>query len=218
MNIIIIGDKPQKNMKSRGCVGLIKYNKINTLLENQYIILKSLFPRSKIVYIYGFDSKKFEEYLDQNNKKIIPIYNQDYYKCNSGLSLSLAKNFLKDSCLIINGNSILNKKIFESFKPNNISQVFVNQNKKISDIGCIISNSKIENFSLDLTNNIYNIYYLSRKDSHILYNIVSNKKHNNHFVFELLNKMIDVGVCFSPVYVKNIPNQLPSLDKTLIKK
>jgi CTP:phosphocholine cytidylyltransferase-like protein len=218
MNIIIIGDKPQKNMKSKGCVGLIKYNRINTLLENQYILCKSLFPKSKIVYIYGFDSKKFEAYLDDSNKKIIPIYNKNYDRFNSGLSLSLAKDFLTDSCLIINGNSILNKKIFESFKPNNASQVFVNQNKKISDIGCIISNSKIENFSLDLANNIYNIYYLSRPDSNILHNMIDNKKYNNYFVFELLNKMIDVGVCFSPVYVKNIPNQLPSLDKTLIKK
>jgi CTP:phosphocholine cytidylyltransferase-like protein len=218
MNIIILGDKYQKNMKSKGCVGLIKYNRTNTLLENQYIICKSLFPKSKIVYVYGFDGKKFETYLYDSNKKIIPIYNKNYDKCNAGLSLSLAKDFLKDNCLIMNGNSILNKKIFESFKPNNSSQIFVNKNKKISDIGCIINDCKIQNFSLDLSNNIYNIYYLSRKDSHILYNIIDNKKYNNYFIFELLNKMIDLGVSFVPIYVRNMPNQLSSLDKTLIKK
>jgi CTP:phosphocholine cytidylyltransferase-like protein len=218
MNIIIIGDKPQKNMKSRGCVGLIKYNRINTLLENQYIVLKSVFPKSKIIYVYGFDHKKFKTYLDHSSKKIIPIYNEYYDKFNAGLSLYLAKDFLIDNSLIINGNTILNKKIFESFKPTNISQVFVNQNKKISDVGCVIGNSRVENFSLDLTNNIYNIYYLSKKDSTTLANMLDNKKHSNYFVFELLNKMIDIGVCFNPVYVKNIPNQLPSLDKILIKK
>jgi CTP:phosphocholine cytidylyltransferase-like protein len=218
MNIIIIGDKPQKNMKSKGCVGLIKYNKINMVIENQYSVLRSLFPRSKIIYVYGFDNKRFKQYLDGTNKKVKCVLNSNYEKSNAGLSLGLAKDFLNDNCLVVNGNAILNKKIFESFKVNNQSQVFVSQNKKISEIGCIINNSKVENFSLDLINCIYPIYYISKKDSQILKNIVSIDKHNNYFVFEILNKMIDVGVCFTPTYIKSIPNQLSSLDKTLVKK
>ena len=72
MNIIILGDKYQKRMKSRGCVGLIKYNNKN-IISHQYKTLHSIFPNANIIYVYGFDNKRFISYI---NKNILILYNR----------------------------------------------------------------------------------------------------------------------------------------------
>jgi hypothetical protein len=47
MNIIILGDKFQKRMKSKGCTALLDYNK-KPLFYYQYNIIRSIFPVLKL--------------------------------------------------------------------------------------------------------------------------------------------------------------------------
>lgn len=191
MNIIILGDKFQKRMKSKGCVGLIRVNKLN-ILQHQVRYLREAFGDCNIVYVYGFDNKKFLSYLNKNNdfqkNNFIPIYNELYNRYNNGYSLSLAKDYLDDDCLILFGDNIIGNRVLAKFKTNG-SQIFVAPNIK-NRLGCVLVDNKIENISFDLDNYLYEIYYLSKDHSLLLKQLLQYSKYYNHFVFELINKLI----------------------------
>jgi CTP:phosphocholine cytidylyltransferase-like protein len=193
MNCIILGDKYIKGMKSRGCCGLIPHSKSINTLENQYFVLKSIFPNIQIVYIYGFEDKKFSDFINKSNLELVSIYNPDYNKYNSAYSLNLAKNFLNDSSLIIDGYSFINKSLIKKIKhQEEFSQIIVSdKDNKDSSPGCIIIDNHIKNLSYDLSNNIKNVYYLTKTTSVLLQSIVTNKRNYNCFVFELINKIIE---------------------------
>ena len=117
MNIIILGDKYQKRMKSRGCVGLIKLQNKN-ILHHQYKILTNKFALSKIVYIYGFDNKRLLSYLEKNNQaysQLEFVHNNRYDQYNNAYSLSLVKEYLDDDLLIMFGDKILTANTFSKF-------------------------------------------------------------------------------------------------------
>lgn len=204
MNIIILGDKYQKRMKSRGCVGLIKTNNKN-ILSNQYSILKKYFPYANIVYVYGFDNKKFLSYIEKNHSvynDMVLIYNENYEKHNNVYSLNLVKDYLNTDCLILFGDHILKNSTFNNFKPTSKSQVFVSKKNK-NKLGCIINDRyAIENISYDLENYLSEIYFISKDQIGIFKNLVDNPMYHNYFIFEILNKMIDQNQELIPNHAK----------------
>lgn len=196
MNCIILGDKYQQRMKSKGCAGLIKINKKYNILLNQYEILKSTFKNINIIYIYGFDDKKFLDFIKSSKLDISIKFNSNYNIYNQAFSLSLVKDdLINDDLLIIDGYQKLNKNMFKKFDFNKGSSTFIkNMHSNINEsIGCIIANGYIEHFSFDLQNSIYNIYYLEKKCVNSLLNILKQVKYHNNFIFELINKLIDQG-------------------------
>jgi choline kinase len=202
MNIIILGDKYQKRMKSKGCVGLIKINKQN-FLSHQYNVLRNRFPDSKIVYVYGFDNKRFASYVDKNHKSyqnMIFIHNKDFDKYNTSYSLSLVSDYLNEDCMILFGDSIIKTKEFSSFKQKRGSQVFMDKENK-TKLGCIINNGKIENISYDLDNYLSDIYFISKQHIDIFRKLINDPNNHNNFIFEILNKVIDLNQTIIPYYI-----------------
>jgi CTP:phosphocholine cytidylyltransferase-like protein len=202
MNIIILGDKFQKRMKSKGCVALIENNK-KPVVHNQYHTLKHIFPQANIIYIYGFEAKKFQNYIDKNYKEypdLKIIYNSHYDNYNSSYSLSLASDFLDSNCLIMFGDIVLNKNLFAKFNIDNNSQVFLSHNKTYK-LGCTIADSGLCNIDYDLNNYLYNIYYVQNIDGKNLKNIVKNSNYYNCFVFELMNKLIEENIIIKPLFI-----------------
>jgi CTP:phosphocholine cytidylyltransferase-like protein len=207
MNIIILGDKYIKGMKSKGCVGLLKYNNKH-IIDNQYNILKKQFPTSKIIYVYGFDSKKLLAHIYKKSYKDIQLLNNEEYDCkNTAYSLSLAKDFLEEETLIVSGSCNLQHILFKKFNPIK-SQIFVyaNTQDKYNNIGCIINKNMICNISPELGNCLYDIYYFGKKESELLKKMVSQNKYHNYFLFELINKIIDAGYILHP-YILNTSKQ-----------
>lgn len=202
MNIIIIGDRFQKRMKSKGCVALIK-NQKNTILQDQYQILKKVFPQSKIIYIYGFDGKRLQSFLNKHKElsDIKTLYNKDYELYNTIHSLSLAKDYLDDQCLIIPGDCKLTKKIFNKFDTSGGSQIFID-NDHNNDIGCILYDNSIHNIAYDLDNKLADIYYLTQQHAKLLKTFVENESIKNYFLFEIINKIIDQQHIIKPYFCK----------------
>lgn len=200
MNFIILADKYQKGMKSKGAVGLIKVNRRYTLFENQYDVIKSSFKKSKIIYVYGFDSKKINHFFDsQKYKDVIRIYNDKYEDLNYAYSLALASEYMNKDFFILFGDAILKKEIFSDFMPNNGSQIFINKKEK-AKLGCVIdSNNIVQNISFDLENYITDMYYIHNTDNDVIRSLVNERKYNNCFVFEIINKMIDAGTVFKTI-------------------
>lgn len=206
MNIIIVADKYQKRMKSKGCVGLIKYLNKN-ILSHQYQILQNVFPKSNIFYIYGFDNKRLINYIDKKKQKqeykyLQLIYNSQYDTYNNAYSLYLAKNFLNDDCIIFFGDNIIKSSTFKDFKITQESQVFIDNNSK-NKIGCIINNNQIYNISYDLDNILSEIYFISKSQITLFKNLISDNNNYNYFIFEIINKMIDLNQNFSPFVNKH---------------
>lgn len=199
MNFIIIADKYNKGMKSKGCAGLLRVDKNLNLMQQQHDTIKKNFPKSRIVYVGGFESKKIENFLIQNYKDVIYVNNVDYENLNDGHSLSLVKNLLDQNTFIICGYTILEKNIFQSFSKELGNQIVVVPNHE-KQIGCIINEGRIDNISFNLPNYIEDIYYITQKDIRILQDILKETKHKNYFVFELINRLIDLGVVFRPLF------------------
>jgi CTP:phosphocholine cytidylyltransferase-like protein len=193
MNIIILGDKYQKGMKSKGCVGLIKYNNRSIILDNQYHTLKNIFPKSNIVYVYGFDGKRFINFIKKHDYDISLIYNENFDKFNSAYSLLVAKKFLDSETLIVSGNTLIKASLFSAFHEKDKSHIFVSKNEKVSNIGCVLTKNTVENISFDLSNTLYDMFFLSRTDSILVSNLLSQNKYNNYFIFEIFNKLIELG-------------------------
>lgn len=203
MNCIILGDKFKNGMKSKGCCALIKTNKTKNILIHQYSILSSVFDNLQIIYIYGFDNKKFTDFYEQCDLNINIVYNKYYNQYNQAYSLSLAKDFMmKDETIIIDGYQKINKSIIRKIKANqNCSYVFIDKKNSCEPdtVGCIINKDSVENLSLDLDNVVQNIYYFNRDSSKYLSSILNDSKTHNNFIFELINKLIDGGYNIKPI-------------------
>lgn len=202
MNIIILGDKFQKRTKSKGCMALrsIKNKKI---LDIQYTYIKKNFPNSKIIYVYGFDKKRFCSYINAKkyNSSLQLVYNPKYEQYNYTYNLCLVSNCLDQDTMILFGDTILENKTFKNFDCKKGSQIFLSKTKK--DIGCIVTDKKINFISYNLSNYLQNIYYLNKRDSLILQQILQQKpnKYNNAFVFEIINLMIEKKCEFKPILI-----------------
>jgi CTP:phosphocholine cytidylyltransferase-like protein len=201
MNIIILGDKFQKRMKSKGCMGLFKI-KNEYIIFQQYKAIKKIFPFAKIIYVYGFESKKLLAATFKNKRMLGDIdfvYNKDYNKYNYGNSLQIVKDTIVGNTIICFGDVLLPNLSFLKKNKEETSKVFVGSGG--SGLGCIINNSKIENIFYDLIHPIQDLYFICSKDTIILKKILDNKSPEikNMFIFEIINKMIDKNVNFKPL-------------------
>lgn len=206
MNIIILGDKFQKRMKSKGCVGLLKTYNHQNILQNQLGILNAVFKSPTIAYVYGFDSKKFLSFISKHNdllKNVNLIYNPEYDQYNYAHSLYLAKDYLDSDCLVLFGDSSLNSKVFNRFDVTDGTQIFINKYIK-NKLGCIINNQIIENISYDLDNYLYDIYYLSKNHASYIKTVLETNIVHNYFIFELINKLIVSNNCLIKPFNINI--------------
>lgn len=202
MNCIILGDKYQKGMKSKGCAALTKINKHDNILDNQYKILNKCYNSPSISYIYGFDAKKLLDFVEQNNYLIDMVYNSNYEKHNESFSLSLVWDKLDKETIIIMGHQKITMQMMKKISKNpNDSMVFCSKTDDKNRLGCSINENTITTFNFGLDNQIYSIYYLSRECSVYLRDIVSELDYKNYFLFELLNKIIDKGISIKPILI-----------------
>lgn len=200
MNFIILADKYQKGMKSKGCVGLIKVNQRNNVFQHQYKIIKYYFPSAKIIYVYGFDSKRFVTFLNEYDyPDVVSIYNDKYEELNYSYSLSLASRYFNKNCFILFGDTIFKKEIFADFNINQGSQIYLNKKEK-NKLGCVLDKEHIvHNISFDLDNYLMDIYFIHKQEIDMIQNLTNNPKYNNCFLFEIINKMIDNGAKFKGI-------------------
>ena len=200
MNCIILGDQFKKGMKSKGCSGLIQVNRSINIFQQQYDTLLHLYQRINIIYVYGYDAKKFIHFITKNHyiEKLTIIYNENNYdNHNSIQGLKLAHNFLNQDCLILSGDTIITKKTFNHFSKHKGSQVFLAGASKKTELGCVLLSSKIEHICYGLGNSLHDIYYFSKKDIGDFKNLLLDSKKSNCFIFEIINDLIDKNILFT---------------------
>lgn len=199
MNFIIIGDKPTRGAKTKGWIGAREINKKYTLACNQISSINKFAPSAKIIYVYGFDSKRTENYFAQKKKlNVIPIYNENYSVYGELYSISKAKRYLDEDTIIISGSLELSKSFFTKLDKTRNS-IFINEKQDCKSLGCTINEKNhIEYISYDLRHPVCGIYYIKKNSMQKLKAIALEIKWRNFFLFEIINKMIESDVEFYP--------------------
>jgi choline kinase len=150
--------------------------------------------------VYGFDSKRFTSYLKKNflnYQNLKSFYNSEYDRYNNVYSLNLIQEYLNDDCIILFGDNIIKPNTFKTFQSTDETQVFINSKIK-TRLGCIIQNNTIYNISYDLDNYLSEIYFIPKNQIDIFKKLISNPINHNHFIFEIINKMIDLNLRITP--------------------
>lgn len=208
-DIIIIGAKPIKGMKSLGAFSNIKIDKKHSILDCQLYNLKKKININNVIYVGGFQSTKI------HRNDIIVVSNNEYENKNNSMSLKIGLNYLSADYLFIIFNKILfNHKVFNRFDYSS-SYVFINDNELNNyNIGCTIHDNKIENLFYNLPNKICGMYALAKKELDILKNINIT---DNLFIFEIINNIINQGGQFIPKSIDD-SRSLLSVDNNIILK
>lgn len=211
-DVIILGAKPIKGMKSLGAFSNIKIHKNNNILDTQIYNLSKKIKINNIIYVSGFQGSK----IDSENK-ITVIENSKYESKNNGLSLKLAMKRVTSNYVIILFNKILfSHTIFNRLDYNN-SSIFVNNAESNTyNIGCTINNgSTVENLFYNLPNKTCGIYGLAKQELDILSSIDIN---DNFFIFEIINEIISAGGVFKPKYIDGHKNIIHIENNSTLKK
>ena len=102
MNCVILADKIFKGIKSKGWVGSLPVNSQSSLIDHQLKVIEKQFPRCKIFYVYGFDSKKVENYLHKIHKDVTFVNNEEYNKYGQIYSIYKVIDLIEKECLFLN--------------------------------------------------------------------------------------------------------------------
>jgi len=204
MNCIILGDKFQKRMKSKGCVGLFDLNN-KSIIQHQYRNIKQNFPYANIIYVHGFESKKLCSFVEKNStlaNNMTMVHNAKYERYNQGYSLSLAQEYLNDGFLLLLGENIFNYHHMHNYINYNSHDSYVLLDKKHKgSLGCTITNQKIEHIAYDLDNSLCEIYYISKTHASYIKKLINNSAYYNYFIFELINKLLDNHQIIKPLFI-----------------
>lgn len=197
-----------KGMKSVGPKALLKSKKAKELINYQIDTIKD--KNIDIYVILGFGSDKIKKRIEHQKVSIVP--NDLYESTNDGYALELILQKYDCSkyggCVIINSGILFHKciktDIIDTLK-NNKSKIYYfnhNNHNNTFPIGFTIIDSFVQHMFFNLSNNIWNeIIYISN-ETMVKYQEIYNKSMRNMFLFEFINKSIDLGINYSPIKVK----------------
>ena len=171
---------------------LTKFVNGSFLFENQINTLTQLFKTPQITYISSFNYDKIDIKLTKFNVNI--IHNEKYQETNIAYSIYLGLNDIKSGCLIIYGDLFLTTEYFENVNFGKKSFVLIDRNENFGKKEIGLGPNKLFNYGfLDKWSQIF---YLNSKDIILFKDIISKKKNNRKFVFEILNEMVELGCEF----------------------
>lgn len=211
-DVVILGAKPIRGMKSLGAFSNIKIDKQNNILDTQILNLRKKINIKNIIYVSGFQGSKVD-----TNSDIIVLENTEYNSKNNGFSLKLALPYITSEYVIILFNKILfNHKIFNRLDYDHSSIFISDFDQNTYNIGCVINGeSKIENVFYNLPNKICGIYGLAKNEIDILKSININ---DNFFIFEIINDILASGGEFRPKVISNHKNIMHIENNSTLKK
>ena len=199
-NILLLNYGVTFRLKSKGPACLLKVSPRKTLLDKQIFTLKKSFPHSNIIVVTGFKLKKIKTSFPKN---VRIVENKDFEETNCLYSIALAMEDLeiKDSLLVIPGNTYFKPNLFNKFDKR-ISQLWLT--KQYQELGCVVNEDKIQHVMWTLTNYWTNIGYFTGEELTLLKQMIKTQDGiEKLFLFEAINKIVDAGGKFKAVMKKN---------------
>lgn len=212
VDIIIIGAKPIKGMKSLGAFSNIKIDKKRSILGTQIANLRKKLNVKNIIYVGGYKYSNIE--IDDNDIKLIE--NKNYLEKNNAYSLKLALPYVQSDYAIILFNKIVfNHTIFNRLNYNSSCLFIDNSEDNSYNLGCIINNNIVSNIFYNLPNKLCGIYGLAKSEISLLKNIEIN---DNLFIFEVMNNLIENGSVFEPKHIQKKKSVFNINNNIVLKK
>jgi choline kinase len=186
-------------MKSLGPIGLLKKNnKSKELILQQIEDLKRMFRNVDVYVISGFGNEKLQKTIEKK-RNVYNIINKQYANKNQSYAIKLFMNEIKDSIdkyhgvFFIDSNIIIKNLVSKS---KNKSWLVVSKKPNPGDkdrIGVNINNEagRVRYLFYNIgEHNWCQSFYLQQKHLKYLIKMCENC-HDNMFLFEMINKMID---------------------------
>lgn len=200
-----------KGMKSIGPKGLLKSGRSKELINCQIQNIRDV--GIDINVVVGFGAEKIKKKILDSN--IDTITNDLYESTNHGYALELILDHYNNTkyagCLIVNDGVLFGPKIKKIILnadtihlPKLIYMQSDNKHRKdIFNIGCSITETNyIQHMFFDLTNNLWaEIAYFDNQTLSSIQKLYSSNM-RNMFLFEILNKSIDLGIQYTAVKIK----------------
>ncbi len=202
LSIIIPAAGIGSRMKSYGPKPLIKIGD-QSLIRRQIEILKDCFYSPEIVLVSGHESCKV---MNSTPNNIIKIENENYEKTNVSRSIALGlRACTRDKVLVVYGDLLFNKDTFKNVSLKS-SCLFIDKSGYMTkdEVGCNISNKKIQYLIPDIENKWAQIMYLKGRELQLFSKNVYNRDNDTKFGFEILNKCIEAGANFDTLSPNNM--------------
>jgi len=191
-------------MKAYGTKSLIKIKDNLTILEYQIQLVRKRFgPYITIIVVSGFESDKI---VTHSPESIIHVENERYSETSVVHSIGLGlKATITNRALIIYGDLIFNYDTL--LQPLDVkSLLFIDTSNTMTEneVGCIITDGRVENLMYDLPNKWAQIIYLTGKELKLCRQYSCNPTYEKWLGFELLNLLITKGGRFfqaSPLHI-----------------
>lgn len=190
LSIIITGSSKPHRMSSFGSKPMFAINNM-ALIDHVLPILSGLLPNAEIILTVGYESDKL---IKKMSSKIRLIENQLYETTNLVEEIRLALNAVTNKkVLILDGDLLFDKNIFNKVKFDHSFILTDNENMADDEVGVIVSDNLVENFSFGLPTKWSNVAYLINKEMELLRLVANDRKNSNLYLFEALNMVINRG-------------------------
>src|SRR5208283_767415 len=204
LTVIISTACEGSRMKAYGTKSLIKIKDDLTILEYQVQLIRKCFgTHVTIIVISGFESDKI---VGHSPEKIIHIENERYSDTSVIHSIGLGlKATITNRVLIIYGDLLFNA-VTLTQPLENKSLLFIDTSNTMTEneVGCIITDNRIENLMYDLPNKWAQIVYLTGKELKLMTQYAYNPLYEKWLCFELINLLISKGGRFFKAAPPNI--------------
>jgi NDP-sugar pyrophosphorylase family protein len=199
MSIIITGAMKPHRMSSFGAKPLLAINNM-CLIDHVLPVITSTFPNSEIILTIGYEADKL---IKKMSTKIKLVENQLFETTNIVEEIRLGLNAVTNKrVLIVDGDILFDKAIFNKLK---FDHSFILLDDQLSDdeVGVIVSEGLVENFSFGLPTKWANIAYLVDTELELLRSISADRNNSNLYLFEALNMIINRNGKIYPAPIQN---------------
>ena len=220
LSIVIPAAGMGRRMKSYGPKALINIYDDTTLIERQLELLWSVYPKSEIFVVVGFEAEKIRKRLSSYPVRFIcnPLHETTNVLYSIGLAMQA---IISNEVIIVYGDLIFNEAAIANLRG---SSKVVIDNKgflKKREVGAITQNKKVTNFSFGLEEKWGQIAYLTGNELDLFKEISIKKETSNWFGYEGLNYVLDKGgkiQCMTPSLMKlfeiDVAKDLEKISKT----
>ena len=201
IDIIILTAGIGSKIKSYEPRSLIRMND-KSLLEHQIDAFSDKLLNCNFITVIGYEANKI---IRKFQGKTRIVENLNFNESNNGESLRLGvNNGLSDNVLFMHGDIYFDKSIIDEFIYTD-SFIITSNGLEEREVGVTVTDGYVNTFSYGLEKKWGQIAFLKQKDLEILRKLIIRNDFNTKFMltFEVLNKLIELGVRFKEIEVDN---------------
>lgn len=192
ISIVIYGSRPIDRMKSHGHKSLLPITKTQNIIDIQLEAIRTIFPRSEVVIIGGFEISQLIRHRPHLTK-IIENYN--FYDTNDIEDIRIALNAITNNKIItISSDVIMNSQSLLQLRDRG-SCVLVDYKNQFSneDVGATWTDTKLEMLSFGIPNKWCHIAQFCEKELELLKKFALSRGKNSMMLYEGINFVITHG-------------------------